>query len=155
FSLDAWLSSLAARATDQPERAPAGVPEARPEPEPEQVRSLAMLALLLQFGAIYFFNAISKDGAAWRDGSAVYYALHQDKYVTALGVLMREQLPREALSALTHGVLAVEWTGCVLILTPVLRHHARALAVVLMPLLHLSFALGLNLGGFSPAMMAF
>jgi hypothetical protein len=119
------------------------------------VFSLAMLALLLQFSAIYFFNAASKNGAAWRDGSAVHFALHQDKLVTWLGVWMREHLSPGMLRGLTWGTLATEWLGFVLILTPVFVRQARALAVCLMPLLHLGFALGLNVGGFSPAMMSF
>jgi hypothetical protein len=125
------------------------------EQEQKPVASLAVLALLLQFSAIYFFNAISKDGAAWRDGSAVHYALHQDKLVTWLGVWMRERLPAEVLRWLTWGTLTTEWLGFALILTPVFVRQARALAVCVMPLLHLGFALGLNLGGFSPAMMSF
>jgi hypothetical protein len=126
-----------------------------PEWVKRPIASFAVFALLLQFGAIYFFNAISKDGTAWRDGSAVYYALHQDKLVTWLGVWMREQLPLSVLRALTWSTLATEWLGFGLILTPVFVTRARLLAVCLMPLLHLGFALGLNLGGFSPAMMSF
>jgi hypothetical protein len=121
----------------------------------QPIASIAVLALLVQFGAIYFFNAISKNGLAWRDGSAVHYALHQDKLVTWLGVWMREHLSPDVLRSLTWGTLATEWVGCVLILTPIFVKQARALAVCIMPLLHLGFAAGLNLGGFSPAMMSF
>jgi hypothetical protein len=42
-----------------------------------------------------------------------------------------------------------------LIITPVFVSSARTLAVCVLPLLHLGFALGLNLGGFSIAMMSF
>ena len=117
--------------------------------------SIAMLGLILQFSIIYLFNAAAKDGPAWRDGTAVYYALHQDKLVTALGVWMRENLPLSAIVALTRGTLATEWLAFGLIITPVCAREARAIAVCVLPLLHLSFALGLNLGGFSPAMMSF
>jgi hypothetical protein len=126
-----------------------------PEWARRPVVSVAVLALLLQFGAIYFFNAVSKDGTAWRDGSAVHYALHQDKLVTWAGVWMREHLPASVLRTLTWSTLATEWLGFGLILTPIFVGRARLLAVCLMPLLHLGFALGLNLGGFSPAMMSF
>ena len=119
------------------------------------VASLAVLGLLLQFATIYYFNAAAKNGAAWRNGDAVHYALHQDKLVTWFGVLMREHLPVPALHALTWGTLATEWLGFALIITPVFVRQARLLAVCLMPMLHLGFALGLNLGGFSPAMMSF
>lgn len=119
------------------------------------VESLAVLGLLLQFATIYYFNAASKSGAAWRDGTAVHYALHQDRLVTWLGVWMREQLPLPLLRVITRSVLVTEWTAPLLILTPVFVYQARWLAVCVLPLLHLGFAGGLNLGGFSPAMMSF
>jgi hypothetical protein len=151
FSLDALAST--------PETlAPAegtGAPREISEPTDAPVVSFAVLALLLQFAAIYLFNASSKSGPAWRDGSAVYYALHQDKLVTWLGVWMREHLSVSAVRALTWSTLATEWTGFALIITPLFVRQARLLAVCLMPTLHLGFALGLNLGGFSPAMISF
>jgi hypothetical protein len=121
----------------------------------EPVVSLAMLGLILQFAAIYFFNAISKDGACWLDGSAVHYALHLDKHVTTLGLWMREELPLPVLRTLTWATLITEWTGFGLMITPIFSKQARAVALVLLPLLHSAFALGLNLGGFTPAMLAF
>lgn len=145
FSVDAVAAS----------RREGGTPGDVPEWERRPVVSLAVLGLILQFSAIYFFNAISKNGTAWRDGSAVHYALHQDKLVTWLGVWMREQLPVPALRWLTRATLTTEWLGFALIITPVFVRQARLVAVCVMPLLHLGFALGLNLGGFSPAMMSF
>jgi len=119
------------------------------------VISVAVLALILQFAAIYLFNASSKNGLAWRDGSAVHYALHQDKLVTWVGVWMREHLSVSTLRALTWSTLAVEWLGFALIISPLCLRQARLLAVCIMPSLHLGFALGLNVGGFSPAMISF
>ena len=119
------------------------------------VVSIAVLALILQFSAIYLFNASSKTGPAWRDGSAVFYALHQDKLVTWLGVWMREHLSISMLHFLTRSTLVTEWLGFALIISPVFVRETRLLAVCILPPLHLGFALGLNLGGFSPAMMSF
>lgn len=119
------------------------------------VESLAVLGLLLQFATIYYFNAASKHGTAWRDGTAVHYALHQDRLVTWFGVWLREHLSLPLLRALTHSVLVTEWTAPLLILTPLAVYQARWAAVCVLPLLHLGFAFGLNLGGFSPAMMSF
>lgn len=148
FSLDAVLRAMRdERATPQDDRAPSA--------PPAPVQSLAVLGLLLQFATIYYFNAAAKSGAAWRDGSAVHYALHQDKLVTWAGVWMREHLPLEAIHALSWSTLATEWLGFALIITPAYVRQARLLAVCLMPSLHLGFALGLNLGSFSPAMMSF
>jgi hypothetical protein len=129
--------------------------KAESPPRREPIVSVAVFALLLQFAAIYFFNAIAKDGAAWRNGDAVHYALHLDKHVTWAGVWMREALSPDLLRGLTHAVLATEWLGFALLVTPVFTQQARLLAACIMPCLHLGFALGLNLGGFSPAMMSF
>jgi len=149
FSLDALRTAPRAKESGAPPSA--SDLESRNAP----VISVAVLALIAQFSAIYFFNASSKGGLAWRDGSAVYYALHQDKLVTGLGVWMREHLSLSAIRALTWSTLATEWVGFALIISPVMVREARALAVCIMPALHLGFALGLNVGGFSPAMMSF
>ncbi|HTU57888.1 MAG TPA: HTTM domain-containing protein [Polyangiales bacterium] len=143
FSLDAWRAAL------------------RPSPltaadDPNQpVHSLAMAGLIIQFALIYFFNVFSKQGNAWTQGEAVHFALHLDKFVTPLGVWVREHAPVEALRLMTWSVLVTEWLGFALLITPVFKDSARAIAILVMPLLHLSFALGLDLGLFSPAMIAF
>jgi hypothetical protein len=151
FSLDA----LAASARRQLTEADEGTAPSTSAGKNQAFASLAVLGSLLQFATIYYFNAAAKNGTAWRSGDAVHYALHQDKLVTWFGVWMREHLPMSALHALTWGTLATEWLGFALIITPVCVRQARLLAVCLMPTLHLGFALGLNLGGFSPAMMSF
>jgi len=152
FSLDALLASLRSRRERTPEelndRAALHTP-ATP------VVSLAVLALLLQFSAIYLFNYLNKTGPAWRDGSAVHYALRQERLVTAAGVWLREAAPQWALEALTDGTLALEAGAAVLILAPVWTRQLRLAAAVLLPALHLGFALCLRLGVFSYAMSAF
>ena len=151
FSLDALLAP--------PENARArtalGLSEPGLDERQEPVESIAVLGLILQFSLIYLLNAANKSGPAWRDGTAVHYALHQDKLSTWLGVWMREHLPLAAIHALSWSTIATECLGFVLIITPVFVKQARALAVCIMPTLHLSFALGLNLGGFTPAMVSF
>jgi hypothetical protein len=150
FSLDAVAST-----PESPARDETGATPEISEPTNAPVVSVAVLALLLQFAAVYLFNASAKSGLAWRDGSAVYYALHQDKLVTWLGVWLREHLSVSLVHALTWSTLATEWLGFALIITPLFVRQARLLAVCIMPALHLGFALGLNLGGFSPAMISF
>jgi hypothetical protein len=152
FSLDAVAAAAREQRTpdDYDDATESAVERAR-----RPVVSIAVLGLLLQFATIYLLNAASKNGVAWRDGSAVHYALHQDKLVTWFGVWMREHLSAAALRTLTWSVLTTEWLGFTLIITPVLVKEARLIAVCVMPCLHLGFALGLNLGGFSPAMISF
>jgi hypothetical protein len=148
FSLDALAS--------KPKKLVAGEEpgEARNTAD-ESVESIAVLALILQFATIYLLNASNKSGPAWRDGSAVHYALSQDKLVTSLGVWMREHLPVSAIHALTWSTVATECLAFGLIITPVFVRQARLIAVCILPALHFSFAMGLNLGGFTPAMMSF
>jgi len=175
FSLDALLAEpkkaehREPEASDEPHEEPEATASGESlaeEPELEArahalegkdapVASLAVLALLLQFSAIYLFNASSKTGQAWQDGSAVYYALHQDKLVTWIGVWMREHLSISTLRLLTWSTLATEWLGFSLLITPFCVKEARFAAICIMPALHLGFALGLNVGGFSPAMVSF
>ncbi len=152
FSCDAVAAALATEPA--PQNAEPGA-ESTTEPVQMSYASLAVLGILLQFSAVYLFNASAKTGAAWHDGSAVHYALHQDKLVTWAGVWMREHLSVQALRWLTWSTLATEWVAWTLIITPIFVREARAVAVCVLPLLHLGFALGLNLGGFSLAMMSF
>jgi hypothetical protein len=119
------------------------------------VVSLAVLGLLLQFAVIYLFNVLHKTGSAWKDGSAVHYALCDDRMVTAAGVWAREFLPYPVLQQLTWGTLWIEAAAVVLILTPVFSRPLRMLAVVLLSALHLGFGLFLQLGAFSYVMMSF
>jgi hypothetical protein len=155
FSLDALASRSAAEQENADDTGETPAKRQVAEATVEPVVSIAVFALLLQFAAIYLFNASSKNGLAWKDGSAVHYALHQDKLVTSLGVWMREHLSASTLRALTWSTLATEWLGFALIITPLCVREARLLAILIMPALHLGFALGLNVGGFSPAMISF
>jgi hypothetical protein len=133
---------------------------ARSEGEPPETRntpvvSLAVTAVVLQLGFIYLFNAMSKTGPTWRDGSAVHYVLHQSRIVTALGVWAREHLSMGTLHFLTRAALGLEWVIAVLILLPWGIVYSRRAAVVAMWMLHLGFAIFLNLAVFVPAMLAY
>jgi predicted DCC family thiol-disulfide oxidoreductase YuxK len=149
LSLDALLASLRARRESSPEELNERTP-LRAGNQP--VVSIAALGLILQVAAIYFFNAVHKSGDTWRDGSAVHYTLHQDRIITGLGVWMREHVPSVAFAGLTHATIAIELTGALLILSPIWPHRTRLVALLGLPLLHLGFALCLNLGTFSYVM---
>jgi predicted DCC family thiol-disulfide oxidoreductase YuxK len=152
FSIDSLLRSLRAREEHVPaqlnERSAFAI-------KPARVYSLACCALLLQLTVIYFFNVVHKSGPTWIDGSAVHYTLHQDRLVKPLGIWMREHLPPAASQALTWTSVATEAIGTLAIASPIFTVYTRALAIVVMPLLHLSFELCLDLGVFSFAMMSF
>ncbi len=117
--------------------------------------SLGVLALTFQLALIYFFNAVHKQGASWREGSAVYYVLHLDRLATGFAVWVRGVIPFELCKLLTWGTLAIEWTLPLLLLSPFAVRYTRRLAIVLVVVLHGGFALCMNLGSFVPAMLAF
>jgi len=138
FSIDRWLAQ-----TRDPDA-----------PEPPPVKSLAALALLLQIAVIYFFNAAHKTGSTWREGSAVYYMLHQARIVTVFGLWVRDHVPLPLLQALSYSTLVIEYALPFLIMSPWLL-WPRRLAFVLIWTFHGSIALLANLGLFSPVMMVF
>lgn len=152
FSLDALLRSLRERtehtAAELEDRAALA-------PSTQPVVSLAVLALLLQFACIYAFAAVQKSGDTWMEGTAVHYALHQNRLVTAFGAWLRDSVPLPGLELLTWGTLVLEFAGPVLLLTPLWTRHARLLAIALLPAMHLGFGLSLDIGSFSWAMMSF
>ncbi len=152
FSVDAVLASLRGRsehdAAQLQDRSAMHAP-------PSDWRSLAVLALILQFFVIYLFNVVHKSGPTWLDGTAVHYTLHQDRLIKPFGVWMRLHVPPEALRALTYGAVVIESIGAVTIISPFFTKYTRAVAVVLMPLLHLGFELCLDLGVFSFSMMSY
>lgn len=136
-------------------RATARAGEAGQQPDPERVRSLACLAVLLQLAAIYLLNAIQKSGTPWKDGSVVHLVLQLDGNVTHLGVWLRPYMTWAVSRVLTHITLFVEWAAPLLILFPLAVPACRTLVIVLLVGLHLGFAVLLNLGLFSFAMVAF
>jgi hypothetical protein len=124
-------------------------------PSTAPVVSVAVAALVLQLASIYLFNALSKTGPTWREGTAVHYVLHQSRIVTAFGVWAREHLSLGVLHALSRAAYALEWAIAVLLLLPFGLPWTRRGAIAGMWALHTGFALFLNLSVFVPAMLAF
>lgn len=152
FSLDALRTSLAAR---REHSAPELAERAAMHRADEPVTSLAVLAIILQLFVIYLFNVLHKTGPTWSNATAVHLTLHQDRIVTVLGVWLRENLPLEGFRALAYATLVVELLGAVLVISPLWPRSTRLAAILVMPALHVGFALCLDLGPFSYAMMSF
>jgi hypothetical protein len=150
FSVDALRASLRARHETS---AAALLDRSDPPRDQQPVVSLAVSALILQWATIYFFNTIQKTGAPWRDGTAVYYFLQQDRLITWLGAWLRGALPLGAVKLLTYAALALEGSVALLLLLPWRPRLTRMLAFVLVLVLHLSIACVLRLGSFSWAMI--
>lgn len=149
LSVDAFVASLRARH----ETTEAALNERLlPARDVRPVVTLAVTALIVQWATIYFFNTLHKNGAPWRDGTAVHYFLQQDRLVTGFGAWLRGVLPLSAIKALTFGTLLIEGSVPLLLLLPWRPRMTRMVAFGLVLLLHASIDSVLQLGSFSWAM---
>jgi hypothetical protein len=114
-----------------------------------------VLAVIVQLSIIYFFNAVHKGGATWRNGSAVNYAIHLDRLATWFAVWLRNTMSPTVARGMTYGALGTEAILPVLLLCPFGVRYCRRAAIVLVIGLHLGFASCMNLGNFVPAMIAY
>jgi predicted DCC family thiol-disulfide oxidoreductase YuxK len=152
LSLDALVSSMRRRV----ERDSADLNRRQHTPEPAQrFYSLAVFALLFQWSAIYFFNAVHKTGEGWHNGSAIHWFLYQNRIVTWFGIFAREHAPFWLLQGFTYATLAVEITLSVILLIPFWQVWLRRLAFLLALGLHGGIAATSRLGPFSYVMTIF
>jgi vitamin K-dependent gamma-carboxylase-like protein len=100
-----------------------------------RIRSWAGAGLLLQIVLIYVLTGLKKTGAEWLDGTALWYTLNQEQYVTAAGQWLRSQTA--LIGALSRVIKWVEIFGPLLVLSPVGNAVARVMAVALFWALHL------------------
>ena len=120
--------------------------------EAGRISTFASFGILLQVCLIYWMSALLKDGVEWRrDGSAVYYALSLDQFVTGAG---RSLLRFPALCRVfTFGTWWLEVVGPIVALftfrTPVLR----VLIVAIFFSLHAGLWISFRLGPFAPTML--
>ncbi len=117
-------------------------------PVPLQIFSGATVALMVQQCFIYIFSAVFKTTNAdwWPNGTAVYYSLSYDQYVTALGSFLLTLGP--LLTVFTFVTLVVEWIGPLLLWSPIKNDLCRLVAIAIFISLHAGFGLTLNLGIF-------
>jgi len=110
--------------------------------------SFATAGLFLQISFVYWFTAILKSGPDWRvDGSAVYYALSVDEWVTPLGTFLY-QFPT-LLTALTFATIALEAFGSFFLFSPVLTGPVRTGAALAFMDLHFGIWMTMPIGLFS------
>jgi predicted DCC family thiol-disulfide oxidoreductase YuxK len=150
FSVDALRRSMA----DVSEHSPAELNQ-REAKAVEPFVSIIVLGLLLQWSAIYFFNFVHKDGVGWKNHSAIYWFLYQDRIVTSLGVWVREHVPYGVFTLLTRMTLVVEGTLSFILLVPFWQKWLRRLAFLLAVGLHGNIAVLSRLGPFSYVMVFF
>ena len=109
----------------------------KPATDPHIVLTPASAALLLQFACVYFFAGWFKTGEAWRNGTAIEYALGQTQWTRPLGMILR-QYPT-LLSYMTPGVLWFEILAPFALFIP---FRTRQFRMVMIPVFWL-FMLGL------------
>jgi hypothetical protein len=110
--------------------------------------SFASAGLLIQIAALHFFSAFHKRGPEWiPDGTAIFYALHVDKFVRPLGEVLR---PHEGLlQLLTWGSFGLEVVGPLLLFAPWCFPALRLLAVAGFVAFHAGIGTTLDLVLFS------
>jgi len=112
-----------------------------------QYFSMATVAVSLQILYVYFFSAILKSDAVWRDSmDAAFYVLSLEHYVTPLGAYLREFTG--FLKIATGYVLTVEFIGPLLALALLGQTQLRLIALCLFASLHFAFLLSLHMGLF-------
>lgn len=159
FSVDALRASFAARdeksADELNDRSPIG---ARPMLLSREAGwspvSIAALGVQLQLAVLFVCAALQQTGAPWRDGSALYYALHSDRLATELGATVREAVPFSLLKVWSFALYGFEWAIPALLLLPFARRFARGAAVVAMLVYGLTFGLLLSFGLFGWTIVA-
>lgn len=105
-------------------------------------------ALMLQLCFVYWFTAAWKWGPVWTtEGSAIYYALSLDEFVTPVGKFLL-RFP-DLLPVLTRAAYALELLGPFVLFLPFWTGPARLLVVLSFILFHAGIGLSLALGTFS------
>ncbi len=117
-----------------------------------RITNFSSLGILVQVCMIYWMSALLKNGIEWRrDGSAIYYALSLDQFVTSTGRSLL-QLP-ELCRALTFGTWWLEVVGPLLAIVTFRSCLSRVLVVLAFFSLHMALWVCFRLGPFAPTML--
>lgn len=111
--------------------------------------NLASLAFMLQLFAMYFFTAILKVHPRWLgEGSAIYYALELDQFLTSFGHLFRDLAPLGLLKIMTQVTYFIEFVFPFFLLVPVFSSQLRKVAIATFLLFHFGLFMIFDLGTF-------
>ena len=114
---------------------------------------LAALVAVGQIAFVYFTTAVAKSGSTWRDGSAVYYALQIDQFITPIGRALGAA-PPALLMIFTYGTLGLEYLTVGLVFVPWLQPLLRRIAIVTLIAFHLGTWAALVISSFPFVMIA-
>ena len=105
------------------------------------------VAILVQIMSVYFFSAFLKNGSEWMvDGTAIYYALHNDQVAHLLAPYWRDW--HWLTVPMTHYVWWLELIGPLIALSPIFNNWARGVAAFCFITLEIGFLFNLNVGLF-------
>lgn len=122
------------------------------KPADAHVVSVGTLGYALQVACVYWFTAAIKlTGNSfpvwWKEGSAVYYALHVDQFTTPFGLWVRA-LPFPFLQGLNYAVIFFEIIGPFLLFVPAKWQWLRGYGVLGFIGMHLGLRSCMALGPF-------
>jgi predicted DCC family thiol-disulfide oxidoreductase YuxK len=146
FSVDSFRRSMISRRERSPEEL-----NVRPPTAPA-IASISVLGMLLQLAAMHFMTGLHQVGASWRDGTALYYALHQVGGVADGGAWLVGHVSTESLRTLSAVYRNIEIVLGVLVLVPFLL--VRRLALVSLVLFHLLSRALFDWGPYDAVMLA-
>ena len=115
-------------------------------PRSMRTLSVATLGCLVQVTFIYFCSALLKTGAPWHDGSAIYYTMQLDLFVTPIGKLLA-QLPA-VMFVMTHAVFYLELCGTFLWIFPWRTGIIRTIGLLLFILFQIGLWIHMEIGWF-------
>ena len=107
--------------------------------DPQPCFSAATVALIVQICLVYLFSALHKSGDAWRNGTALFYALHIDLFATRAGIWLRET--SWPLRPLTFASYYWELLGPLLLFVPWRNQFFRLLVIAGFISLHVAIGM--------------
>jgi predicted DCC family thiol-disulfide oxidoreductase YuxK len=158
FSLDALRDAMAAR----DEKGPAALNDRR-LPDARAITaarspgwtptSVAALATLAQVSIVFLCLALQQKGTTWSDGTALYYALNVERWVSGVGASVRG-LGTGVLAAWTRVLRLAELAIPVLVFLPVAPRYARGAAAWLAVFVGLTYGVLFSFGLFGWTLVA-
>ncbi len=116
--------------------------------KPRELFNMPSIAFMGQLLLMYFFTAVIKNHPIWtQEGSALYYALELDQFLTNFGLYFRT-LPPVLLKNLTFVTFWTEFLVPLLVFMPWKNSLFRWIAILTFTSFHLGLFLVFNLGSF-------
>ncbi|KAL6065396.1 hypothetical protein QOT17_010215 [Balamuthia mandrillaris] len=116
--------------------------------KPRHYYSFRCLGMMTQIFIMYYSSTYHKTDESWQDGTALYFALNIDYYVTSLGLIVRQYI--ELMRFLTFATLALERYGSLLLFCPFFVTPLRILLAMSFIGFHSGIGLTMNVGIFVP-----